>query len=308
MTITATNSSTGPITCSDGQTVYTFTFEADTASHVKAVHADSNGVETAWTYVTHYTVDLTAKTITYNDALGAVSAGDKVTVYRETPQTQAIEFESHGPWLPQNHEDAADKSMKVAQEAMDIANRSIQAPRTDPTKIPHTILDSGFITTPAAMFAIDLSSVTGFVRCQLDIVDLQITDGTGGKQTLMHLFTSSSGMPTASGGYQWGVRHSTGGAVSSADDTDWYTNPVSEDYETMHMRVDVYMPDTLNEWWMEGTMMYFNSQADPSSAPSVMMGYWAYRDTGAVAKPDELRFSVGGTTFASGQYRLIGLY
>ena len=317
MTITAQNSSDGPITCTIGQTVFGFTFDVEVESHVKVVHAlATTNAETEWTYITHYTVDLVAKTITYNDTApgGQVDNGDQVVVYRVTPSTQPIEFESHGPWFPQNHEDAADNGVKLAQEADEKHSRSVVAPRTQPLAVPNQILNDQSMSTPQTRWDIYLGDLAGYTRGRIEITNLLWADHTNGISLRAHLRAFGSPLPTTgAGGYTTQLRLYGEGGVKTDEEIDWWWFQQETDSlslirpATCHMIFDVVNMGTLTGWSMNGHIElkdFYTAQLKSEA----LIGNWKYNDVDNVDVPDFLAIETQNSNFTAGRAVIIGVY
>lgn len=133
----------------DSDTVFTFTFDALSASHVIAFLTDADGADTLIT--DNFTVDLTAKTYTYPNSGSAIATGTKITVLRDTPNTQIVNLKQQRAYDAEAHEDALDKLTMQIQDLQEQLNRCFKVGISETTS-PTTA--SAFIAAINASYPI----------------------------------------------------------------------------------------------------------------------------------------------------------
>ncbi len=112
-----TNGTTGPWTVP-------FYFIAD--DHLSVVHKDSAGVETTLTLTTDYTVsgagNTAGGTVTTVTAYGA---GGTITIVRNVPRTQEVDYRDADEFPAETHEAALDKLTMIAQQQDEVLGRAL---------------------------------------------------------------------------------------------------------------------------------------------------------------------------------------
>lgn len=133
----------------DSDTVFTFTFDALSASHVIAFLTDADGADTLIT--DNFTVDLSAKTYTYPNSGSPIATGTKITVLRDTPNTQIVNLKQQRAYDAEAHEDALDKLTMQIQDLQEQLNRCFKVGISETTS-PTTA--SAFIAAINASYPI----------------------------------------------------------------------------------------------------------------------------------------------------------
>lgn len=101
-------------------------------SHLKVILRNALGVETVQVLNTDYTV-----TGAGNPAGGTVTmvvappTGTTLTIARNVPLTQEVDYQPNDPFPAESHEQALDKLTMIAQQQSDTNNRSLYFPITD---------------------------------------------------------------------------------------------------------------------------------------------------------------------------------
>lgn len=105
-------------------------------SHLKVILLSSSGVETLQVLNTNYTVSGAG-----NQAGGTVTmiiappAGSSLTITRNVPLSQDVDYQPNDPFPAESHEQALDKLTMIAQQQADGNARSLYFPVTDSTSI-----------------------------------------------------------------------------------------------------------------------------------------------------------------------------
>jgi hypothetical protein len=105
-------------------------------SHLKVILLSSSGVETLQVLNTNYTVsgagNQAGGTVTM---LTAPPAGSTLTITRNVPLSQDVDYQPNDPFPAESHEQALDKLTMIAQQQADGNARSLYFPITDSTAI-----------------------------------------------------------------------------------------------------------------------------------------------------------------------------
>lgn len=122
MTVSATNSFTGPLVGNGATTAFPFTFDVGTGDEVAVIQ---DGVLVS---ANDYTVTLNAGgnggTVTYDSAPTA----DAIYISSDPDFTQQISFQNAGKFLPESHDEANDASVRRDIFLRGIAMRTMRAP------------------------------------------------------------------------------------------------------------------------------------------------------------------------------------
>lgn len=119
-----------PLTPTDPQAPYDFTFVIGSLSQVKVLHVDDDDVETELTVDVDYTVVMNADqvtspggTVTYPKT-GTVPAGSaSLVIRRNVIASQETRFANQGGWFPEVHEAAFDKLTMQVQDILETLTR-----------------------------------------------------------------------------------------------------------------------------------------------------------------------------------------
>lgn len=114
----------------NGSTVeFTVSFYFLDQSHLSVILTDSSGNDTTQTITTHYTVtgagDESGGTVTM---VTAPASGEKLTIIRNVPLTQATDYVENDPFPADTHEEALDKLTMISQQLDEVATRALKAP------------------------------------------------------------------------------------------------------------------------------------------------------------------------------------
>ena len=120
-------------------TVFPYTFELleSDGEHVKVYIADEAelSVET-----TNFTIDTTAKTITYPRTGEPLPSGHKIVIRRELPNEQDLQFENNGAFFADDVEGGFDKVVMLIQQLQEAVERAVKT-------------DMSSVTTPDELIA-----------------------------------------------------------------------------------------------------------------------------------------------------------
>lgn len=98
-------------------------------SHLQVILTDTSGNDTTQTITTHYTVtgagDFSGGTVTM---VTAPASGEKLTIVRNVPFTQATDYVENDPFPADTHEQALDKLTMLSQQLDEKSDRSLRAP------------------------------------------------------------------------------------------------------------------------------------------------------------------------------------
>lgn len=115
----------------DGTSVqFPYTFTAHDPSWVKVAINSVDLLES------EYTVDINNKTVTLNTA---PSAGNTVTVHRDVPGDQLVDYTDYSRFPADTHEGALDKLTMITQEHAEELSRVIKAPIDAPPDLDYTL-------------------------------------------------------------------------------------------------------------------------------------------------------------------------
>ena len=115
-------------------TSFDFNFRADSTDSVIVVLTDSDGDDTVQQETTHYTITLNSDQATSPGGtivmLTAPASDEKLTIYRDTDQTQETDLENQGAFYAQTIENMIDKATMIIQELQEQLNRATLVPVT----------------------------------------------------------------------------------------------------------------------------------------------------------------------------------
>jgi len=128
MTVATTIAKMPPYAGTGIQVDFPFTFKVMTDTDLVVILTDAAGVETVQTLTTHYTAALTPApgvggTVTM---LTPPAAGEILTILREIPYTQEIDYTENGPFLAETHEEGLDRAVMLAQQLKEVLSRCPQ--------------------------------------------------------------------------------------------------------------------------------------------------------------------------------------
>lgn len=114
----------------DSTTVFSYTFRILDDDEIKVELKDSSGTVTTQTKTTHYTVtgvgDTSGGTITM---VTAPASGETLTLTRNVPLTQAVDYTENDSFPAETHEEALDKLTMIAQQLNDKITEAPQIPK-----------------------------------------------------------------------------------------------------------------------------------------------------------------------------------
>lgn len=134
--MTIANQATKVVALGNGsQTVFDYDFLIPTASDVKVIYTDADGVETELT-PTQYTItginNEDGGTVTYPLAGSPIAVGTTLTIARNLQYVQLKTIANQGNFYPAVVESALDYITMLAQQLNELFTRAIVAPETDP--------------------------------------------------------------------------------------------------------------------------------------------------------------------------------
>lgn len=121
---------------------YAYGFRIFAETDLLVTIADSAGEETELTLTTHYTVSgvgvssggnvaLVNGSFDWLDAEGDLKTDYAITIRRVRPLTQNTDIRNQGSFFPEDHEDAFDHFIFIAQQLQDVLNRCLKAAETE---------------------------------------------------------------------------------------------------------------------------------------------------------------------------------
>ena len=137
MTVSTTATLAGPFTGNGATTSFAFTFKAVAGADVKVAIWDSTDLVAAeQVYDTDYSVTLNADqeaspggSVTYPLAGAALSATERLLIYRGTPLSQGLDLVNGGSFSATNIESALDRALLLLQELTEVQARTLKYPR-----------------------------------------------------------------------------------------------------------------------------------------------------------------------------------
>lgn len=117
---------------------FDFTFGVFASSDLVVVYTDPNNVSTTLTESSDYTVTATGSTLKNGGRVTTTTtypSGGKITIMRQVPVTQEMDFTEGMPTLYETFEDGLDKLTMIAQQELEHINRCITIPATDAATI-----------------------------------------------------------------------------------------------------------------------------------------------------------------------------
>ena len=128
------NTTTNTIShASDGvQTVFPYNFRIDDETHAK-VYVDDVEQSTGWT------IDGIGGDAGGNVTFATAPAEGTVTIQRQVPITQEVDYDPYGPFPSQTHEGALDKLTMITQQLQEQVSRATLAPVSDDGTTDYTL-------------------------------------------------------------------------------------------------------------------------------------------------------------------------
>lgn len=117
-------------------TAFSFPYKFFANSDLVVIKTSSLGVDTTLAITTDYTV-----TGAGLDAGGTITtvvapaSGERLTIYRNMPNTQTTVYNASDPFPAKSHENALDRAMIAAQQNKDALSLTVKIPVSDPTTI-----------------------------------------------------------------------------------------------------------------------------------------------------------------------------
>lgn len=175
-------------------TIFPVPFKYSRTDNVKLVYADAAGFESAITSNYAFTVATNGDTSVIYPVTGIpVPMGARLTVYRDTPQTQIVDLIYGGAFNPDVLEqDVFDRIVMMIQELQEAVNRSVKTPFTSDI-VPDALLEEIYASVKAAQDAA-AAAQEALAECQELIAIIPIpTVSDAGKVLAVRLF---NGVPT----------------------------------------------------------------------------------------------------------------
>jgi hypothetical protein len=148
MTISTTQSSSGPLGGNGLTTAFTFNFVADSAADISVIYTNASGINTTLN-PSQYALTINPAgsnqlwgiggVVTYPLTGSPIATGTYLTINRILPLTQKTSVQNQGNYYAQVTEQALDTLCMEIQQVSAAQPRAIQIPITDPTTI-NTIL------------------------------------------------------------------------------------------------------------------------------------------------------------------------
>ncbi len=105
--------------CNNSTVAFPFTFGVGSSSEIQVILTSSAGVETVLTETTHYSVAATNNRFSNGGTVTTVATydtGNKITILRNVPVTQASDFTEGMPTLYETFENGLDKLTRISQQ------------------------------------------------------------------------------------------------------------------------------------------------------------------------------------------------
>lgn len=119
MTVTSENKR-NQYTITEAQVVFPYTFRILAQTHLLVLHTTAAGVETILTITTNYTVSgvggAGGGNVTTCGTSSPYPTGDTITIIRDVPLTQLVDYVENDMFPSQTHENAIDKLTMIIQE------------------------------------------------------------------------------------------------------------------------------------------------------------------------------------------------
>ena len=118
---------------------FTYTFKIFNDSDLQVIVRSADGTETTKILNTHYTVsgagNSNGGSITFIQNLPSIdhtpTASQKVTLIRNIPQTQSLDYISNDTFPAESHEEGLDRAIMVVQQLQEEVNRSLKLSKTN---------------------------------------------------------------------------------------------------------------------------------------------------------------------------------
>jgi hypothetical protein len=128
MTVSSTNSRSGPYTGNGSTTQFDYTFKINDQEHLRVI-LQEDGIETDLTLGTDYTVSGVGEANGGKVTLATAPTSDKkVTILRNVPFTQEVDLENQGAYYAETVEQAFDLSVMRDQELSERLDRAVTIP------------------------------------------------------------------------------------------------------------------------------------------------------------------------------------
>jgi len=107
---------------------YTFALNEDDGEYVGVYVTNDEGTSEE---TDNYTIDTTAKTVTYPASGDPLEEGKKITIIRELPNEQNLNLENLGPFFADDVEDEMDREVMMIQQLAEQVSRAVKVDVTD---------------------------------------------------------------------------------------------------------------------------------------------------------------------------------
>ena len=105
-------------------TVFPYTFDVN-SEHPEHVVVYITGTDGKTAVTDNYTLDMTAKTVTYPKSGALLGEGQKITIYRRLPYTQLLNLINQGAFFAENIESAFDDCVFMIQQLAEAYTRAL---------------------------------------------------------------------------------------------------------------------------------------------------------------------------------------
>ena len=105
---------------------YTFDLDTDDGANVGVYVANAQGISSK-VAASGYTIDTTAKTVTYPKTGDPLASGLKITICREIPNKQELNLENLGPFYAEDIEATLDRIVMMIQQLNEKISRATLA-------------------------------------------------------------------------------------------------------------------------------------------------------------------------------------
>lgn len=139
MSFNSTTRVAGPFIGDDATTVFNFAFKVFAAADVLVVEKDADGIETAQTLTTNYSVTLNADQNNnpggYITTVDPLASDFTLTISSKVEETQPLVLRNQGAYYPKNIEDALDRNAILSQQLANQTARAMTIPLSDGSSV-----------------------------------------------------------------------------------------------------------------------------------------------------------------------------
>ena len=157
MTVASETNKSGPYNGNDSTTVFAYSFRVLNEAHLTVIKTvTATGVETVQTLTTHYTVASVGSATGSITMLTAPATGTTITIIRDAPFKQEVDFENQGAFFAEVVEEAFDLLTMQTQQLKEEVDRSVKvaaSSSTDPATLIASLEASEVAATASAAAA-----------------------------------------------------------------------------------------------------------------------------------------------------------